>query len=242
MRKHAEAMQPTDPLIAPSTPIARRSLHDEVVTRLRDAIVEGRLQAGERIPELELCQQFGVSRTPLREALKVLASEGLVELTQHRGAAVKLLTAKDVQDMLDLMGVLEEFAGQLACGAGAEDLDAIEALHARMMECYQRRERRGYFQLNQEIHDAIVRAGGSAPLISVHAGLKARMRRVRYLGSDGAAEWREAVAEHEGIMAALRTRDGATLGQRLRQHLANTWRRVAPFLGPVASDAPAVRQ
>lgn len=104
-------MQPIEPVIAPSTPIARRSLHDEVVTRLRDAIVEGRLQAGERIPELELCQQFGVSRTPLREALKVLAAEGLVELTQHRGATVKLLTAKDVRDMLDLMGVLEEDAG-----------------------------------------------------------------------------------------------------------------------------------
>lgn len=221
-------MEPVDPAAAP---IARRSLHDEVVTRLRDAIVEGRLQAGERIPELELCQQFGVSRTPLREALKVLASEGLVELTQHRGAAVKLLTSKDVQDMLDLMGVLEEYAGQLACRADAEELRAIEGLHARMMECYQRRERRSYFQLNQEIHDAIVRASGSAPLANVHATLKARMRRVRYLGSDGAAEWREAVAEHEGIMAALRERDATALGQRLRQHLANTWRRVAPFVG-----------
>ena len=211
-------------------PIPRGSLHNEVVARLRDMIVEGQLSPGEHIPELELCAEFGVSRTPLREALKVLASEGLVELLPSRGAIVKGLTSEAVHDMLTLMGVLEEHAGQLAVRAPDEVIADILSLHSRLLDCYARRDRRDYFNVNQRLHEAIVRATESEALNAVHATLRQRMRRIRYVGSDGETKWRAALQEHEQIAAALAARKGRLLGRLLRRHLENTWRRVKPTL------------
>ena len=95
--------------------VAPVSLHDELVERLRELIVESTLEPGVRVPERELCERFAVSRTPLREALKVLASEGLLELLPHRGAQVTRLTAADLDEMFPVMGALEALAGELAC-------------------------------------------------------------------------------------------------------------------------------
>lgn len=212
-------------------PIARRSLHDEVVSRVRDMIVDGRLPPGERIVELDLCEKLGISRTPLREALKVLASEGLVDLLPSRGAVVRVLTRKNVHDMLTLMAVLEEYGGRLACTAASDETIAeISALHARMMNHYRRGQRTPYFQLNQQIHDAIVRAAGNATLVMVHTLLKVGMRRVRYAGSQGEKNWRAAVGEHERMIAALEARDADKLGAALREHLLNALARVEASL------------
>ena len=98
-------------------PIARTSLHLEVTTRLRNLIVEGKIKPGERVLELEISRDLGVSRTPIREALKVLASEGLVDLLPLRGAVVKTFSPKDAADMLEVMALLESFASQKACKA-----------------------------------------------------------------------------------------------------------------------------
>jgi DNA-binding GntR family transcriptional regulator len=208
-------------------PIARASLHDEVTARVRDMIVDGRLTPGAPIPELELAQQLGVSRTPLREALKVLASEGLVELLPRRGAVVKVFTAKDAQDMLSLLALLEEHAGPLACAASDSVITEILALHERMRGHYARRERPEYFRLNQEIHNAIVHAAGNPTLDLLHGILRTRMRRIRYIGNNAPDNWAAAMAEHELFIAALKARDGARLGRLLREHIENTWPRVS---------------
>lgn len=208
-------------------PIARGSLHDEVTTRVRDMIVDGRLEPGAPIAELELARQLGISRTPLREALKVLASEGLVELLPRRGAVVKAFTPKDAQDMLALISLLEEHAGRLACNAGSAEIAAILELHERMRIHYERRERPEYFRLNQDIHNAIVRAAGNPTLTMLHGILRKRMRRIRYIGNQAPENWSAAMAEHEGIYEALRARDGPRLGRLLREHLDNTWPRVS---------------
>ncbi|MFO1323324.1 MAG: GntR family transcriptional regulator [Burkholderiales bacterium] len=216
------------PAVTPAVePIARGSLHDEVTARVRDMIVDGRLEPGAPIAELELARQLGVSRTPLREALKVLASEGLVELLPRRGAAVKVFTPKDAQDMLSLIALLEEHAGRLACNAGGAEIDAIVDLHERMRIHYERRERPEYFRLNQEIHNAIVRAAGNPTLAMLHGILRTRLRRIRYIGNQAPENWSAAMAEHEGICEALRARDGPRLGRLLREHLDNTWPRVS---------------
>jgi DNA-binding GntR family transcriptional regulator len=214
--------------IAPSVnPIARSSLHDEVTNRVRDMIVEGHLAAGAGIAELELARQLGVSRTPLREALKVLAAEGLVELLPGRGAVVKVVTAKDAQDMLALIALLEEQAGRAACNASDEDIAAIVALHERMRGHYERRERLEYFRLNQDIHNAIVRAAGNPTLAMLHGILRTRMRRLRYVGNEAPGDWMAAMAEHETFINALKARDADALSRSLREHLENTWPRVA---------------
>lgn len=213
-------------------PIRRASLHDEVVGRVRDMIVEGKLNAGTRIHEGRLCEQLGVSRTPLREALKVLATEGLVDLSPNRGAIVREVTPKDMRDMLRVLGQLEALAGELACAAASDAAIAeLGAMHDRMMGHYAARNRLEYFKINQAIHSAIVRLADNPTLQSMHETLQARIKRIRYVGNERDGQWHDAVRDHEAMMAAVLARDGAALGKVLKDHLERTWDRVRNVLG-----------
>jgi DNA-binding GntR family transcriptional regulator len=212
-------------------PIAWRSLHEAVTARLRDLIVEGQLPEGSRIVERELCEQLGVSRTPLREAFKVLAVEGLVEILPNRGAVVARFGPREARDMLAVIARLEALAGELACANASEsEIDALQALHDRMMGHYRARERLEYFHLNQDIHLAIVRLARNDALYATHARLHARMKRIRFRGNDIAENWAAAVADHEAIMAAIARRDGKTAGAVLQRHLEASWLRLADSL------------
>jgi DNA-binding GntR family transcriptional regulator len=213
----------------PAAPPHRRAngsrhpnLHDTVVSRLRDLIIEGGLAPGARLHERQLCDNLGVSRTPLREALKVLASEGIVELLPNRGARVARLDESDIENMFEVMGALEALAGTLACRRiGEAELAEIGALHYEMMAQYIRRDLPAYFRLNQAIHAAIVAAAGNPILAATYHNLAARMRRARYLANLSDERWQHAVAEHAAILDALRDRDGPRLAQLLAEHLRN---------------------
>lgn len=210
-----------------SVKIVRSSLHNEILPRLRDMIVEGRWPAGKRIPELQLCEEMGVSRTPLREALKVLASEGIVELLPSRGAVIRTVSAKEAEDMLDLMGVLEAYAGRLACAhATKAEIDAVVRLHDKMMQHYDQGRRHNYFEINQSIHDAIVAISNNIALIEMHRSLSARMKRLRFAGSDNGHHWRDAVEEHQQIIQSLRERNTDRLAEALQEHQRHTWIRI----------------
>ena len=212
-------------------PIARRSLHDEVVSRVRDMIIEGTLAPGVRVHEGQLCQQLGVSRTPLREALKFLASEGLIELVAARGAVVRKFTAKDVRDMLDVLAVLEAFAGRLACRAASDaDIAEVRRLHDRMVEHFATRDRLEYFKLNQSIHGAFLRLSGNATLAASHAAIQSRLKRIRYIGNQEPQKWQDAMNEHDRMIRALEARDGEALALVLTQHMERTWDRVQDTL------------
>jgi DNA-binding GntR family transcriptional regulator len=207
-----------------AAPQPSASLHGEVLTRLRDYIVEGNLADGDRVPERELCELFGISRTPLREALKVLASEGLLELLPNRGARVRALTKRDLTELFDVMGGLEALAGRLACeNINDEQLAEIEGLHYEMYGCYLRRDLHGYFQFNQKIHQKVVAAAGNAILASTYAGFASRLRRVRYSANLARERdrWSEAMREHEAILDALRRKAGQELSDILFLHLRN---------------------
>ncbi len=227
MASHPESL-PTAEIV----PIRRASLHDEVVSRVRDMIVEGQFSFGTRIHEGRLCEQLGISRTPLREALKVLATEGLVDLSPNRGAIVREVTPKDMRDMLRVLGQLEALAGELACANASEaDIAAIHEMHKRMMEHYTARNRMEYFKLNQAIHSAFVRLADNPTLQTMHETLQARIKRIRYLGNDHDTQWHDAADDHEKMIAALLKRDGPALGRVLRFHLERTWERVRNVLG-----------
>jgi DNA-binding GntR family transcriptional regulator len=202
--------------------IVRETLHDKVVVRLRNLIVEGALLAGSRIPERELCERFGISRTPLREALKVLAAEGLVELLPNRGARVACLSESDVENMFQVMGALEALSGSLACQRFTEaELAEITALHYQMLAHYMRRQLPEYFRINQAIHEAILDAARNPVLKATYLGLAGRIRRARYAANMSEERWAKAVEEHEAILAALAERDGARLSAILVEHLKN---------------------
>jgi len=200
------------------------TLHAEVVARLRTFIVEGEIAAGTRVPERELCQTFGISRTPLREALKVLAAEGLVDLHANRGAWVKTLTGQELQDLFDVMGGLEAIAGRLACERIEDaEIAAIEQLHYQMYGHYMSRNLHDYFRCNQEIHLAIVRATRNEALISLHSGYTARLRRARFAANQASSfdRWGQAMREHEQILDCLKRRDADALSAALFAHLRN---------------------
>ncbi|RDB42657.1 GntR family transcriptional regulator [Halomonas sp. DQ26W] len=204
------------------TKIQPRTLYREVADRIRDLIEQGELAPGERISEKQLCESFGVSRTPLREALKVLASEGLVELLPNRGARVRQLTLKQVKDTYDLMGALEGLSGELACQQISEEgIATICALHDRMLEHYHNRELPEYFQVNQRIHESLLAASNNDALLEMYNNLSQRVKRVRYSKKMTDSYWRRAVQDHEEMIAALKKRDSKRLGQVLREHLCN---------------------
>jgi DNA-binding GntR family transcriptional regulator len=200
------------------------SLHEGLLAALRDFIVEGNLADGARVPERALCERFNISRTPLREALKVLAAEGLIELLPNRGARVRELSPEDVRELFDVMGGLEALAGRLACERISDaEFAEIERMHHEMYRFYLRRDMHGYFHCNQAIHQSIVAAAGNATLAATYASLAGRIRRVRYsanLAKDR-DRWGEAMREHEAILDALRRRAGSELSDILFVHLRN---------------------
>ncbi|KIX18570.1 MULTISPECIES: GntR family transcriptional regulator [Paracoccus] len=207
--------------------IERLPLLDAILSRLRDMIIEGQLPPGTRLNEGQIGQQLGVSRTPLREAIKYLASEGLVELVPARGAVVKQFGAREVRDMLEVIRILEQQAGIIACAQATDaGIAGVRTLHDRMLDCYARRDRMAYYKLNQAIHTAIVALADNGALSEVHARLQTRLKRVRFIGHEGAEKWASAVAEHERMIAALEARDADGLSDILGRHLTLAWERV----------------
>lgn len=200
--------------------MARPLLLDEVVRQLRVMIHDGALEPGSKIPERQLCGQLGISRTPLREAYRVLANEGLVELKAHHSSRVTRLDTGEVDHIFEVMEGLEALAGELACerldDAGLEE---IRAQHQRMMASYRKRNKTLFFKLNQDIHERIIQASANPVLIRTYEGLSGRMRRARYMALNTEAQWRAAAAEHEAIMKALAARQGQELARLLRSHL-----------------------
>jgi DNA-binding GntR family transcriptional regulator len=201
---------------------AHRTLQGEAVHRLRTLIVEGSLAPGARLNERALCEQLGVSRTPLREALRMLAAEGLIEFFPHRGAAVAPLTVATVREVFAVMGALEALAGEAACRrVSAGELAEIRALHFEMRAHHARGDLAGYFRLNQAIHGALVDASGNTVLATTYRSLNANVKRARYMANLSQERWDAAVREHDEILAALEQRDSARLQQILRSHLGN---------------------
>jgi len=208
-------------------PLARTTMHTELVGRIRDMIIEGVLAPGSRIHEGQLGAALGISRTPLREALKFLASEGLIQLVPGRGAVVRKLTPRDVQNMLTVLVALETLAGRLACAVASDGQIAdVRKLHDEMMEFYRTGNRLEYYKLNQAIHAAIATMSDNDFLASSHESIQSRLRRIRYIGNGDPSKWRAAVAEHEEIIDALERRDADRLSAVLTRHLDETWNRV----------------
>jgi len=205
-----------------ATPLPRHTLHDLLVERLRAQIVEGALAPGEKVNEKALCEAFGVSRTPLREAMKVLAHEGLVALTPHRGAQIAHLTLADLEQAFPVIGALEALAGELACAQATDrEIEEIAQLHGQMEKAWKKRDRAAYFHLNQEIHEAMARAARNPVLDQMRGMLSGRVARARYFANISTPRWDQAMKEHNEILAALKARDGERLGSVLKAHLAH---------------------
>jgi len=199
-----------------------RLLAAEVLERLRDLIIQGELAPGVKLNERVLCERLRTSRTPVREAIKFLASEGLVELLPNRGAIVTRITVTTVREMFVLLGALEALAGELACANASDaDIAEIRALHYQMLAHHARGELTLYFRCNQQIHLRLVECAGNATLTNTYRALNGHVRRARYMANLSRERWDHAVEEHQNILDALTRRDSVLLPALLRSHLGN---------------------
>lgn len=193
--------------------------------KLRELIVSGALVPGQRITERLVSEQLGgMSRTPLREAFKILEAEGLVQIEPNRGAVVTALTVDEVAAAIEVLIGLEMLAAEPACARITDaQVAAIEDLHARMEQAWREGDLMAYFRLNQTIHQHIVDAAGNPVLSRIYANEGARIQRYRYAGNQQHERWERALREHESMLDALRNRAGALLREVLRQHHHNGW-------------------
>jgi DNA-binding GntR family transcriptional regulator len=203
-----------------SRPLKRKSLHQELADQLRDLIVSGELEQGKKVPEKDLCSHFGVSRTPLREALKVLANDQLISLKPNRGAWVTPITRANVGEIYPVMGALEGLAGEMACARLSNaGIARIKGLHQKLEKTYGAQDRAGFFEVNQNIHEEIMIGAENQTLSAQFQSLAIRIRQARYLAPVSAEQWALTFSEHEEMIACLEARDGPGLARVLRTHL-----------------------
>lgn len=192
----------------------------EVANAIRDMIIQDQIKPGEPIRERILSEKFGISRTPLRESLRMLAAEGLVDLIANRGAVAANPTAQETYDRLMVLGALEGLAGELAAKAATDSQIAeLIALNFEMRAAQARRDRLAYFKINQEIHLAIVEISGNESLRENYWRINAQVYRARYRNNFNSEEWDHSMDEHDEIIEALKARDPERLSSILRGHL-----------------------
>ncbi|KAF1043849.1 MAG: HTH-type transcriptional repressor RspR [Herbaspirillum frisingense] len=206
---------------APAVPrLERQHLHDTVVEHLRNLIVEAVLPPGTKLNERELCETMGISRTPLREALKVLAVEGLIEISPNRGASVYKMTETEIRETFEFMSGLEALAGELACERiTAVEVAEIKALHYAMLACKAQGDLPGYYSRNQTIHNKINEAARNSVLHETYLSMNRRLQALRFKSNFKPEKWDSAAHDHDEMVKALEARDGKRLAAILRQHL-----------------------
>jgi DNA-binding GntR family transcriptional regulator len=203
--------------------VSRTGLHDQATARLRTLIVRCDLAPGEVLSEAALSEALGISRTPLREALKLLAAEGLVELRMNRSSRVALLGQAEVEELFEAVAGIERIAAELAAERMTErDIRRLEQLQKRIERHHERGELRAYFDLNQQIHGFIVAAARNNTITATHKKLLARVERARFFALSAQGRWDESVDEHRRILAALEAHDGETAGRALEHHVRKT--------------------
>lgn len=209
----------------------RPSLHDELVATVRDMILEGELAPGTRIPEVAICEDLGISRTPLREALKVLASEGLVVLLPRRGSMVSEVSVDEISAVFEVMASLEALIGELIVERATDaDIAEIDRMHTKMMVAHSDGNRTAYFRQNQNIHYRLASLTCNPVLESTYETYSRKIMRGRSVANLDQLRWDESAREHGGIMEALRQRNGRLLAERMKEHSELTAKCVVDIL------------
>ncbi len=205
-----------------SNSTANTNLHEQVALQIRQILVEGLIEPGAKLNERALCEILKVSRTPLREAIKRLAAEGLVELLPNRGAIAVALSEQDVLDTFEVIAGLEGYSASLAVERITPDeLSEIQALHFEMMAAFTRRDLSSYYQLNASIHLSINNAARNPVLTATYKLVNARLQALRFRSNQDEVKWGRAMKEHEQIIAALLAKDGHAINEVMITHLKN---------------------
>lgn len=195
-------------------------LHHRLAEVLRERIVDGVLSPGTPISEREICEEFDVSRTPLREALKVLESEGLVQLFRNRGAVVAPISVEMIEEKLAVISALEGYAARQVCQrATDEELEELEALHAQFAREYDPKTPERYFELHQALHRRLVELANNPTLRDNYAMLSRHVKRARMVGLKQHKRLPDVIEENRAIVRAVLARDQAAAQKAVERHL-----------------------
>ncbi len=201
-------------------PLTPRPLYEEVAERLRQRIFARDLEPGSWIDELRLAEEYGISRTPLREALKVLAAEGLVTMKVRRGAYVTEVNDKDLADVYHLLSLMEsDAAAEVARRASPADLKELVQLHRDLSKAQSDREK--FFALNERFHVRLLELADNRWRMQMVADLRKVMKLNRHNSLLKTGRLQDSLNEHQALMDALLARDAELAGQRMREHFAN---------------------
>ena len=200
--------------------LAPRALYEEVAELLRQRIFKRELEPGSWIDELKLAEEYGISRTPLREALKVLAAEGLVTMKVRRGAYVTEVSEKDLADVYHLLSLLEsDAAGVVAERASDAQRAELQALHADLEAALPDRDR--FFAVNEQFHMRLLEMADNRWRQQMVADLRKVMKLNRHSSLFKSGRIEESLAEHRAVMSALLARDANLTRQRMQEHFRN---------------------
>ena len=200
--------------------LAPRALYEEVAELLRQRIFRRELEPGSWIDELKLADEYGISRTPLREALKVLATEGLVTMKVRRGAYVTEVSEKDLTDVYHLLALLEsDAASVVAAQATAAQVKELQALHNQLESAVNNRDR--FFALNEKFHMRLLEIAGNRWRDQMVLDLRKVMKLNRHNSLLKSGRIGESLAEHAALMEAITARDAVEAARRMSAHFAN---------------------
>ena len=201
-------------------------LFEQIAERLREQILTGKYSPGDRISEKQVAEIFSVSRTPAREALRILHREGVVRLYPNRGACVPKYDRRLILDTIEVVEYLESMAGELSCRRiTSEETQWIEFLTEKMSAAHKDGDRIQYYKLNRRIHESIVAAARNHALFAEYKKYNARLYRVRFAPNQNDEGWRDAMREHVRMAKLLAARDGEELAVLLQKHLSYAWHR-----------------
>ena len=197
-----------------------RALYQEVAELLRQRIFNRELEPGSWIDELKIAEQFGISRTPLREALKVLAAEGLITMKVRRGAYVTEVSEQDLRDVYHLLALLEsDAAGVVAREATPKQLKELQTLHHQLEAATENPQR--FFEINEQFHMRLLELANNRWRDQMVADLRKVMKLNRHNSLFKQGRLEESLAEHRAILSALLARDVSACTERMRAHFEN---------------------
>jgi DNA-binding GntR family transcriptional regulator len=219
-------------LLSRETRVApRRSLAEEAADALRDLILLEKLAPGTAVPERDLAEGLGISRTPLREAMRILEREGLIEYSETRRPRVADPSLDELADNLGVLGALEAYAGKLATlRASDAEIERVAGLARTMRETSDTAPPLEFFRCDMDFHTTIVTAARNAPLLDTHRQYNARLWRARFISSRMRPSRDNTLAQHDAIVAALRARDADAAATAMETHLKTTVTNIAKSL------------
>ncbi|MBU3541886.1 MAG: GntR family transcriptional regulator [Burkholderiaceae bacterium] len=209
-------------IIPISSELNAQNLHEMTFQKLRNMLVEGQIAPGSKLNERELAEQLCVSRTPIREAIRRLAADGLVELIANRGAIAVKLDREDILNTFDVIANLEGFSGELAVqNITVEQLTELEATHYEMLAQHARKDLSNYYRLNLKIHHLINQAANNPVLTRLYQQVNARIEALRFKSNQDEHKWQKAIEEHQEMIDALKARDTQRMRAVMQSHVMN---------------------